>query len=182
MCSGFSAFAVWSHNTILAQPGKAWLFSPDHSETSKYQNVYIWGWQKWLGYMILLFFSARQNDIKNDSCKWSPCMLVWNYDRPTHWLTSVICIARSVAKNIWDGNIILVLAISEGKGWYQNGWIFGKVLKVVITNPKIYVADFCHYKGVNGRLELLRKFIRFGRERLPLVPQKESLTPQQLII
>ena len=71
--SGFLALAVWSHNTILAQPGKAWLFSPDHSETSKYQNVYIWGWQKWLGYMILLFFSARQKDIKNGSCKWSPC-------------------------------------------------------------------------------------------------------------
>ena len=41
------------------------FFAPDHSETSKYQNVYIWGWQKWLGYMILLFFSARQKDIKH---------------------------------------------------------------------------------------------------------------------
>ena len=26
MCFGFSAFAVRSHNIILAQPGKAWLF------------------------------------------------------------------------------------------------------------------------------------------------------------
>ena len=48
-------------------------FAPDHSETLKYQNVYIWGWQKWLGDMISLFFNARQNDIKNGSCKWSPC-------------------------------------------------------------------------------------------------------------
>ena len=77
MCSGFSGFAVWSHNTILAQPGKAWLFSPDHSETSKYQNVFIWGWQKSLGYMISLFFSARQKDIENGSCKWSPCSKPW---------------------------------------------------------------------------------------------------------
>ena len=26
-----------------------------------------------VGYMISLFFSARQKDIKNGSCKWSPC-------------------------------------------------------------------------------------------------------------
>ena len=57
-----------------------------------------------------------------------------------------------------------------------------------ISNPKIYVADFCHYKGyfghefrnksatwfseneggVKGRLELFRKFIRFGMGMLPL--------------
>ena len=49
------------------------FFSPDHSETSKYQNVSIWGWQKWLSRMISLFFNARQKDIKNGSCKWSPC-------------------------------------------------------------------------------------------------------------
>ena len=77
MCFGFSAFAVRSHNIILAQPGKAWLFSPDHSETSKYQNVSIWGWQKWLSCMISLFFNARQKDIRNgSSCKWSPCIIV----------------------------------------------------------------------------------------------------------
>ena len=63
----------------------------------------------------------------------------------------------------------------------------------VISNPKIYVADFCHYKGVlrswilekicnmifrkwgggegvKGRLDLFRKFIRFGRDKLPLGP------------
>ena len=75
--TGFLALAVWSRNTILTQLGKAWLFSPDHSETSKYQNVYIWGWQKWLGYIILLFLSARRKDIKNGSCKWSPCIAFW---------------------------------------------------------------------------------------------------------
>ena len=51
------------------------FFAPDHSETFKYQNVYIWGWQKWLGYMISLFFNARQKDMKNGSCKWSPCRI-----------------------------------------------------------------------------------------------------------
>ena len=50
--TGFLALAVCSCNTIFTQPGKAWLFSPDHSETSKYQNVYIWGLQKWLDFMI----------------------------------------------------------------------------------------------------------------------------------
>ena len=81
MCFGFSAFAVRSYNIILAQPGKAWLFSPDHSETSKYQNVPIWGWQKWLSCMILLFLNARQKDIKNGSCKWSPCTKSTNQQR-----------------------------------------------------------------------------------------------------
>ena len=51
--SGFSAFAVWSHNTILTQPGKALLF---------FHFTIV-------GYMISLFFSARQKDIKNGSCK-----------------------------------------------------------------------------------------------------------------
>ena len=58
----------------------------------------------------------------------------------------------------------------------------------VISNPKIYVADFCHYKrflghvfrkksatwfseneggGIKGRLELFQKFIRFGSAALP---------------
>ena len=73
----------------------------------------------------------------------------------------------------------------------------------VIFNPKIYVADFCHYRlyfghefqkkicnitfrkcffsenegrGVRGRLELFRKFIRFGRGRRPL--SRPLLTPQ----
>ena len=54
------------------------FFSPDHSETSKYQNVSIWGWQKWLSCMISLFFNARQKDIKNGSCKWSPCIWVFS--------------------------------------------------------------------------------------------------------
>ena len=35
--TGFLALAVCSCNTIFTQPGKAGLFSPDHSETSKYQ-------------------------------------------------------------------------------------------------------------------------------------------------
>ena len=55
------------------RPERHHFFSPDHTETSKYQNVHIWGWQKWLGYMISLFLSARQKDIKNGSCIWTPC-------------------------------------------------------------------------------------------------------------
>ena len=37
-------------------------------------------------------------------------------------------------------------------GWpYQNGWIFGKILGGgVISDPKIYIADFCHYKSYFG--------------------------------
>ena len=73
--SGFLALAVWSRNTILAQAWKAWLFSSDHTEISKYQNVHIWGWQKRLGFMIFLFLSARQKDIKNGSRTWTPCSI-----------------------------------------------------------------------------------------------------------
>ena len=38
--SGFSVLAVCSCSTTLAQPWKAHICSPDHTETSKYQNVY----------------------------------------------------------------------------------------------------------------------------------------------
>ena len=58
------------------RPERHHFFSPDHTETSKYQNVHIWGWQKWLGYMISLFLSARQKDIKNGSCIWTPCICI----------------------------------------------------------------------------------------------------------
>ena len=73
MCFGFSPFAVWSHNTILAQTWKAPLFFTRPYWDLKYQNVHIWGWQKWLGYMISLFLNAHQKDIKNGSCIWTPC-------------------------------------------------------------------------------------------------------------
>ena len=65
--------------------------------------------------------------------------------------------------------------------------ILRRAMLVYIFNPKIYVANFCHYRryfchefrekiatwfsgnegGVKGRLDLLRQFIRFGRGRLP---------------
>ena len=37
-------------------PEKAHFFSSDHTETSKYQNVYMSAQQKWLGFAIFLFF------------------------------------------------------------------------------------------------------------------------------
>ena len=57
-----------------------------------------------------------------------------------------------------------------------------------ISNPKNFIADFCHYRrylghefqkklqydfpkmrgGIKGRSELFQKFIRFGDARLPL--------------
>ena len=52
----------------------------DHShhqtlhETSKYQNVHMRAWQKWLGFAISLFLSACQREIKNNSCIWTPCI------------------------------------------------------------------------------------------------------------
>ena len=67
----------------------------------------------------------------------------------------------------------------------------------VIFNPKIYITDFCHYRryfvhefrkklqydfpkmrggGVKGRLELFRKFIRFGVARLPLLHHRTLRT------
>ena len=115
----------------------------------------------------------------------------------------VVCVSShfwTVAKQIWVWTILTKtwdsskVPLREASP-LQNGWIFGKVPKGgdgrVISNPKIYVADFCHFKGVlrswilekihnmifrkwgggvNGRLELFQKFIRFWRDRLPLPP------------
>ena len=47
--------------------------SPDHTETSKYQNRRISAFQKWLGYAIFLIFWVRQRKIICYSCFWSPC-------------------------------------------------------------------------------------------------------------
>ena len=115
--TGFLALAVCSCNTIFTQPGKAWLFSPDHSETSKYQNVYIWGWQKWLGYMISLFFNARQKDIKNGSCKWSPCS--WHkFD--LHYFVSMIIM-------FYEYDLCIILRII----WVRSAWRKVRVLTIL---------------------------------------------------
>ena len=55
----------------------------DHSHhqtlhvTSKYQNVHMWAWKKWLGFANYPFLSACQRQIKNNSCTWTPC--IWRY-------------------------------------------------------------------------------------------------------
>ena len=61
--SGFSILAVWSCNATLAQPWKAQLFLPDHTETSKYQNVYI-RLKKMVEFCNLLIFwcPSERND------------------------------------------------------------------------------------------------------------------------
>ena len=49
---------------------------------------------------------------------------------------------------------------------FQNGWIFGKVPKGggVIFNPKIYIADFCHYRRYFGH-EFQEKFAIWFSEK-----------------
>ena len=65
---------VWSRNIILVQPWNAQLFLLDQTKASKYQNVFVKGLQKSLGYGIFLFFSAHQKEIINYSCNRSPCI------------------------------------------------------------------------------------------------------------
>ena len=64
-----------------------------------------------------------------------------------------------------------------GDGWrYQIGWIFGKVPRWVIFNPKIHIADYgplhrCFYGHFPKKVcnMIFRKFIRFGSAIRPLV-------------
>ena len=72
--TGIPVLTVWSRNIILAQPWNAQLFLLDQTKASKYQNVFVKGLQKSLGYGIFLFFSAHQKEIINYSCNRSPCM------------------------------------------------------------------------------------------------------------
>ena len=72
--TGIPVLTVWSRNIILAQPWNAQLFLLDQTEASKYQNVFVKGLQKSLGYGIFLFFSAHQKEIINYSCNRSPCI------------------------------------------------------------------------------------------------------------
>ena len=71
--TGIPVLTVWSRNIILAQPWNAQLFLLDQTKASKYQNVFVKGLQKSLGYGIFLFFSAHQKEIINYSCNRSPC-------------------------------------------------------------------------------------------------------------
>jgi len=74
--TGIPVLTVWSRNIILAQPWNAQLFLLDQTKGSKYQNVFVKGLQKSLGYGIFLFFSAHQKEIINYSCNRSPCSTV----------------------------------------------------------------------------------------------------------
>ena len=64
----YGAITLYWHS-----PERHILFSSDHTETSKYQNVYMLAQQKWLGFAIFWFFKACQRGIIKYSCYWSPC-------------------------------------------------------------------------------------------------------------
>ena len=64
-----------SHCFGTALKGK--IFSPGHTETSKYQNVHIYPKQKWLGFAIFEFFSACQRELKKHSHLDHPVALPW---------------------------------------------------------------------------------------------------------
>ena len=59
--------------TNLAQHRKARLFYPDTFETSKYQNLPKYHFQKWLGFAFFFDFDTCQKEITIDSLIGSPC-------------------------------------------------------------------------------------------------------------
>ena len=60
--------------TDLAQHQKARLFSPDAFKTSKYQNLPMYHFQKWLGFAIFCEFNTCHKEITIDSLIGSPCI------------------------------------------------------------------------------------------------------------
>ena len=75
---------IWALNPCANKPGssnhnvlvKVWNARPvwpDHSEISKYQNVYISASRKWLSFTISLSFYVHQREIIKYSCIRSPC-------------------------------------------------------------------------------------------------------------
>ena len=60
--------------TDLAQHQKARLFSPDAFKTSKYQNLPMYHFQKWLGFSIFCYFDTCHKGITIDSLIGSPCI------------------------------------------------------------------------------------------------------------
>ena len=68
---------VWleTNQPNLVQHQKARLFSPDAFKTSKYQNLPMYHFQKWLGFSILCDFDTCHKEITIDSLIGSPCII-----------------------------------------------------------------------------------------------------------
>ena len=67
---------VWleTNQPNLVQHQKARLFSPDAFKTSKYQNLPMYHFQKWLGFAIFCDFDTCHKEITIDSLIGSPCI------------------------------------------------------------------------------------------------------------
>ena len=66
--------------TDLAQHQKARLFSPDAFKTSKFRNLPMYHFQKWLGFSIFCDFDTCHKEITIDSLIGSPCRLTMKQD------------------------------------------------------------------------------------------------------
>ena len=86
--------SISSQPTKLAKPWKARLFTPDTFETSKYQNLPIYHFQKWLGFASFCDFDTRHKEITIHSLFGSPCInklpmcqmpSVESFSRLFHW-------------------------------------------------------------------------------------------------
>ena len=75
--------SISSQPTKLTKPWKARLFTPDTFETSKYQNLPIYHFQKWLGFASFCDFDTRHKEITIHSLFGSPCIAIcssfWNF-------------------------------------------------------------------------------------------------------
>ena len=86
--------SISSQPTKLTKPWKARLFTPDTFETSKYQNLPIYHFQKWLGFASFCDFDTRHKEITIHSLFGSPCInklpmcqmpSVESFSRLFHW-------------------------------------------------------------------------------------------------
>ena len=67
--------SIWSQTTSFAKPWKARLFSPDTFETSKYQNLPMYHFQKLLGFAIFCDFDTCHKEITIHSLFGSPFVI-----------------------------------------------------------------------------------------------------------
>ena len=106
------SFHVWSSlvgnkPTDLAQHRKARLFSPGAFKTSKYQNLPMYHFQKWLGFVIFCDFDTCHKEITIDSLVGSPCInfiLIWP--------VNIQDLSGQIEINISAGKPTLVFGIS----------------------------------------------------------------------
>ena len=104
----------WSQSSILAKQWKARIFTPDSSQTSKYQNRPIYHFKKSLSLDIFLIFNVCQREITIYSLFGSPCSCKFGHQMAplalvANWAT-IICIVSKFGHQVAPLALVLKLA------------------------------------------------------------------------